>query len=116
MKIKFQADADFNQTILNATIRSEPLIDFQTAGAAGIRGLGDNEVLAFAAKEGRVLVTHDRRTMPFHFTKFIATNKSPGVIIVPQLLASNIVVDDLILIWMATEADEWINRLAYFPL
>ncbi|MCI0691697.1 hypothetical protein L0337_06765 [candidate division KSB1 bacterium] len=38
MKIKFQADADFNQIILNATIRSEPLIDFQSVVAAGIRG------------------------------------------------------------------------------
>jgi hypothetical protein len=116
LKIKFQADADFNQTILNATIRSEPLIDFQTAGIAGIRGLGDDEVLAVAAKSERVLVTHDRRTMPFHFKKFISANESPGVIIVPQLLASNIVVDDLILIWMVTEADEWINRLAYLPI
>lgn len=116
MKIKFQADADFNQTILNATIRNEPLIDFQTAGAAGIRGLGDDEVLAHAAKAERVLVTHDRRTMPFHFAQFITANKSPGVIVVPQLLASNIVVDDLILIWVVTEADEWINRLAYFPI
>ena len=116
MKIKLQADADFNQTILNATIRSEPLIDFQTAGAAGIRGLSDDEVLAFASKSGRVLVTHDRRTMPFHFKKFISANKSAGVIIVPQLLASNIVVDDLLLVWMVTEADEWINRLTYFPI
>jgi len=36
--------------------------------------------------------------MPFHFKKFISANKSSGVIIVPQLLTANIVVDDLILI------------------
>jgi len=116
LKIKFQADADFNQIILNAAIRSEPLIDFQSAGTAGIHGLSDTEVLALAAKWGRLLVTHDQTTMPTHFANFIATAQSAGVLIVPQHLPFNVVVDELILIWLATEAEEWINRIAYLPL
>lgn len=34
MKIRFQADAHFNQIIVKATLRLEPGIDFQTAHAA----------------------------------------------------------------------------------
>lgn len=116
MKIKFQADADFNQIILNATIRSEPLIDFQSAVAAGIHGLSDKEVLALAATWGRVLVTHDQTTMPTHFANFISTDQSAGVLVVPQHLPFNIVVDELVLIWLVTETEEWINRIAYLPL
>lgn len=31
MRVRFQADADLNQTIVLALLRREPVIDFQTA-------------------------------------------------------------------------------------
>lgn len=116
MKIRFQADANLNQIILLATVRHEPAIDFQTAMAAGLASLSDKEVLAMAAREGRVLVTHDRKTMPRHFSEFITTDTSPGLLIIPQHLSVASAVEDLILIWFATEADEWINRICSLPL
>ncbi len=67
MKVRFQADADLNQIIVKATLRLEPGIDFQTAPTAGLAGLRDSEVLALAARQGRILVSHDRKTMPGHF-------------------------------------------------
>lgn len=63
MKVRFQADADLNQTIILALLRHEPGIDFQTASNAGLAGLDDATVLALAAHEGRLLVTHDQSTM-----------------------------------------------------
>ena len=116
MKIRFQADANLNHIILLATLRYEPAIDFQTALAAGLTSLSDKEVLAMAAKEGRGLVTHDRKTMPRHFSEFITTETSPGLFIIPQYLPVASAVADLILIWSATEADEWINRICFLPL
>ncbi len=64
MTVQFQADANLNQIILLAARRREPALDFQTAMEAGLSGVNDPEVLARAAREGRILVTHDRRTMP----------------------------------------------------
>jgi hypothetical protein len=58
------ADADFNADIVAAVVRREPSVDFQTADAADLGGLDDFQVLTLAAREGRILVTHDRRTMP----------------------------------------------------
>jgi hypothetical protein len=116
MKIRFQADADLNHIILLATVRREPEIDFQSAVTAGLAGLNDREVLATVSKEGRVLVTHDRKTMPTHFSDFITAESSSGVIVVPQNLSIISVVEDLILIWFITEAEEWINRICYLPL
>jgi hypothetical protein len=66
MKVRFQADADFNQNTVRAVRRRAPAIDFQTAHEAGLHGLDDQAVLAQAAREGRLLVSHDRRTMPNH--------------------------------------------------
>jgi hypothetical protein len=106
MTIRFQADADFNQTILLGAIRREPGLDFQTAFVGGLAGLADADVLAKAADFGRILVTHDQRTMPGHFAEFAKRRASPGLIVVRQSLAVSAVVDDLLLIHATTEADE----------
>jgi hypothetical protein len=73
-------------------------------------------VLARAARDGRILVTHDVRTMPRHFAEFVQGNASPGVIIVPQHLPVSAVVDELLLIWSATTSEDWANRICYLPL
>ncbi len=116
MKIRYQADADLNEVILLAAIRREPAIEFQSASAAGLFGLKDPEVLTRASRESRLLVTHDQRTMPRHFADFTARHKSFGVLVVPQHLPVTAVVDDLLLIWDATEAEEWLNRICFLPL
>ena len=67
MKVSFQADADLKEPIVLAVKRSAPEIDFKTATEANLEGLDDTVVLGIAAQEGRLLVSHDRRTMPYHF-------------------------------------------------
>lgn len=116
MKVRFQADADFNQDIVQAVRRRVPAVDFQTAHEAGLAGLDDKVVLEKAAQEGRVVVSYDRRTMPFHFASFLAACMSAGVIIVPKNLPVRQAVEDLILIWEASEAEEWINQIDSLPL
>ncbi len=89
-------------------------IDFRTATSANLAGLKDQDVLAIAARDGRV--THDQSTMPRHFREFVRSQRSSGVIIVPQHLPLREAADDLILIWTATDAEEWANRIAYLPI
>ncbi len=116
MPVRFQADADLNQIIVSAVLRRVPAIEFKTATAVGLAGLADQEVLARAARDGRILVTHDQTTMPRHFGPFVQAQRSPGLLVVPQHLALRHVMDDLILIWTATEADEWVNRVVFLPI
>ena len=71
-------------------------MDFHTAMEAGLAGLMDPAVLARAAHDGSVLVTHDRKTMPQHFAAFITTATSVGVLIIPQYLSVAAAVDDLL--------------------
>jgi hypothetical protein len=116
MSVRFQADADLNHIIVKAMLRREPSIDFQTAHAAGLVGVPDPEVLALAAQAGRVLVTHDRKTMRTHFAEFIGHTVSSGVIVLPQKLPVRAAVEDLLLIWTACDAEEWRNRIQVLPL
>ena len=73
MKVRFQADADLRRPIIAGLRRREPTIDFRTAHEAGLAGLNDATVLAIAADDGRLLVSHDVSTMPEHFARFIQT-------------------------------------------
>ncbi len=116
MTIRYQADADLNQAIVTGVLRREPTIDFQTAFAAGLEGVKDLEVLALAAQQGRILVSHDRKTMPSEFAKFITNNQSSGAIIVSRKLPIEAVIEELLLIWAASSVEEWVNRIAKLPL
>jgi len=115
VKPRFQADADLNEDIVTGVLRREPEIDFQTATAAGLRGLSDLEVLALAAEEGRILVSHDRRTMPQTFGKFIQGKSSPGLFLISQKTDLLIAIESVLLVWSATEHDEWTNRMVALP-
>ncbi len=117
MKVRFLADADLNKTIVSGVLRREPSLDFLTAQAAGLRRMTDPEVLALAAEQQRVLVSHDVGTMPAHFRAFQNTRKHcAGVFLVPQSLDVGTAIDELLLIWLASEASEWENRLVWLPL
>ncbi|MBE9125850.1 MULTISPECIES: DUF5615 family PIN-like protein [unclassified Coleofasciculus] len=116
MKICFQADADLNQAIVTGILRREPTIDFKTSNGSNLSGLSDLEVLNLSTEEGRVLVSHDQRTMPRYFTEFLVTQSSSGVIIVLKSLPVSEVINNLIKIWQTSEAEDWVNRIAYLPL
>lgn len=116
MNVRYQADADLNQAIVTGVLRREPTVDFQTAFAAGLEGVKDSGVLAIAAQQGRILVSHDRKTMPSEFATFITSNQSSGVIIVSRKLPIEVVIEELLLIWAASSAEEWVNRIAKLPL
>jgi hypothetical protein len=86
LSIRFQADNDLKRIIVDATLRREPRIDFQTAQAGRLDGLDDEAVLRQAASQSRILVSHDKRTMPKTLASMVASGgASPGVLLViPQ--------------------------------
>jgi Domain of unknown function (DUF5615) len=115
--IRFLADADLNKFIVGGCLRREPAMDFLSAKEANLRRVPDPKVLALAAEQERILVSHDTQTMPRHFGDFLqAHGSSPGLILVPQLLPIGKAVEDLLLIWGASDAAEWKNRILRIPL
>jgi hypothetical protein len=84
MTPRFLADADFNQRIVLGLRRREPAVDFRDARSGGVIGAEDATVLRIAAESGRILISHDRKTIPGHLARFLKDHASPGVIIVSQ--------------------------------
>jgi hypothetical protein len=116
VRVKFQADANFNQHIVSGLLRRIPEISFQTSREAGLENLPDPEVLSLAAREGRILVTHDRRTMPLHFANFLSLQTSPGVFLVPKRRPVRTIIEELILIWSASDSEDYVNQILTLPL
>jgi hypothetical protein len=116
MKVRFQAGADLNAEIVLGVRRREPSIDFQMAEEANLRRFPDPQVLALAAQETRILVTHDRRTMPRHFADFILYQSSPGVLIIAQTVSVRVAIEELLLVWAASDSEEWRNLIVELPL
>jgi predicted nuclease of predicted toxin-antitoxin system len=116
MRVRFQADADLDGRILRGLRRAAPDVDIRTAADAGLAGLEDPEVLRIAADSGRILVSQDRRTMPAHFARFSAAAQSPGVILLREATPISTAIEELVLIWNTSDAEEWIGRLVWIPL
>jgi hypothetical protein len=116
MTPRFQADADFNHKVVLGLRRREPAVDFRDAHEGGIIGAPDLEVLRIAAESGRILVSHDRKTLPGHFARFLEESSSPGVILVSQDLDIGSAIEDLLLIWAASDAEDWRDNIGFVPL
>lgn len=116
MTPKFLADADLNHKIVVSLRRREPAVDILDAHRGEVIGLADPDVLAVAAATGRILVSHDHKTMPGHFNAFIQQQSSPGVFLVAQSVDIGKAVDELLLVWATSDSAEWVNQLNYLPL
>ena len=116
MKVRFLADANFNRKIIAGVLRRESRISFLSGAEVDLTGIPDLQVLALAASEGRLLLTHDIRTMVSAFEEFTSANSSGGVLLVAQNAPVGPVINGLIRIWEESSAEEWKNRIGWIPL
>lgn len=60
---RFLADNDLKEAIILDTARREAAIEFPCLRDLGLETLSDNDVLAYAAAEHFIVVSHDVNTM-----------------------------------------------------
>ena len=116
MSIRFQADNDLKFAIVKAVRRREPAIDFASAQESGLDGLSDPDLLDRATSDGRVLVSHDLRTMLDHFRSHLAAGKtSPGLLLVSQGESIGEVFEALVVLWAVTDPSELSDQAYRLP-
>ena len=114
--LRLLIDQDLDHDILRALIRAIPQLDAVTAFEIGMAEAPDPQLLAWAALEGRVIVTHDRRTMPEHTADLMGAGKDvAGLFVVPRGLPLRQVIEDLELAITCSENAEWVNVVRYLP-
>lgn len=114
--MKFLADENFNNRILRGLLRQMPSIDLLRVQDLMIAGKDDETVLEWAASEGLILLTHDRRTVPYYaLQRMMRGAEVAGVIVVPDHLAHGVAIDNLLVIASCSTAEEWRGRIEYLP-
>lgn len=115
--ISVAVDENFDHHVLRALVRRVPGLDHRLVTSAGLGGAPDEAVLDWAAREDRVVLTHDVRTMTrFAYERVARGEHMPGVIEVRSQAAIREVVDDLVLLVTCVTADECRNRVLYVPM
>ena len=115
--LRFAADENFNNDIVRGLRRRLPLLDLIRVQDAGLSGADDPTVLAWAAREGRVLLTHDVATMTlFALNRVEAGQPMPGVFEVPRSVPAGLTIEELLLIAECSHPSEWEGQVRYLPL
>ncbi len=115
--MRFLADENFNNKILRGVLQENPDFDFIRVQDTEIYEADDPTVLAWAAKEGRILLTRDANTMiDFAYDRVRAGLLMPGVIEIRQQVPIGEAIIELLIMISASDASEWENRVTYLPL
>lgn len=115
--ISLAIDENFDHHILRALLRRVPALDVKTVQQESLHGASDPDVLAWAAAEGRVLLTHDVQTVTrFAYERVERGEPMPGVIEIPSRATVAEVLDDLVLVVTCAAAADCSDQVVYLPL
>ena len=115
--LRLVIDENFDQRILRGLRLRFPTLDFVVVQGTALQGVQDPPLLAWAAEQQRIVVTHDLKTMPKHAYERMKTGQPmPGVIAVPDSLAIGQVIEELATLIDCSDQHEWENLVVYLPL
>jgi predicted nuclease of predicted toxin-antitoxin system len=116
--LRLLADENINHDLLRGALRRQPKLDVMLVQAVGLSQADDPEILSWAAREGRVVLTHDVNTMTrFAFERVQRGEPMAGVFIVRQQGAAlSRIIDDLLLLNECSDTSEWDGQILFLPL
>ena len=76
----------------------------------------DRSILLWAERQGRILITEDKNTMPAHLaTHLQGGHHSPGIFMVRPGTRVPDLLELLVLVTQASPSAEWRDRIEYIP-
>lgn len=110
-------DENFNNNILRGLIRRKPELDIMRIQDTEVSGADDPTVLEWAAKENRILLTHDVSTITKYAYERVASGKPmPGVFASGSTYPVSRIIEDILLLVEASVEGEWEGQILYLPL
>jgi hypothetical protein len=95
--LRLLADENFNGSIIRGLLRRQPEMDVVRVQDVGLSGVDDRLVLAWAANEGRVLLTHDQKTVPtYAYERVMAGIPMPGIFIGDTYMPVQQAIEDIV--------------------
>jgi len=115
--LRFAADENFKSAILRGILRRKPNLDIVRVQDVGLSEEDDDVILEWAAKENRILLTHDVSTITdFAYQRVRAGKSMPGVFEVGRSVSIRTAIEDILLIAETSLEGEWEGQVRYLPL
>ncbi len=115
--MRFAADENLDGRILEGLQYRLPEFNIVRVQDTGMFQSPDPELLAWLAEEGRILLTHDIKTMPgFVYERVNVGLPTPGVIAVRRNTPLGQAISELELVISIGEPEDFENQVRYIPL
>lgn len=115
----FLIDENLPPVIAAQVRRHEPRIQVLAIGQSGapVKGALDPQLLCWIEENDCLLVTNNRTSMPGHLRAHRAAGGHiPGILVTPFPLDIGMLVEELILIWVASLPNEYRDQIVYLPV
>src|SRR5579872_1695650 len=110
------ADENFSQRILRGIKLRVRGLDALVAQNTGLCGASDPALLAWAAEQRRVLLTHDRQTIPrYAYDRIRSYQPMPGVIVVSDTMPVGEAIETLTIYLECSMPEELENLVVFVP-
>ena len=114
--MKWLADECFDNDIIRGLLRRSPGFDLiRPQDAFEVAGRDDETLLAWAAKNDRVVLTHDLATM-IPALRSGHERSSSAIVLVPDSLPLGQVIDEVLLLDQCSRESDWRSGVIYLPL
>ena len=117
--VKYLIDVDTTPKLRDGLRRRQPSIDVRVVGDGGApaHGTKDPEILDFLQREGYILVTFNRKTIPKHLQEHLQKGRHvSGIFLLRKGASYRRILEDLELVWYIGELDEYRDKITYIPL
>lgn len=115
--MRLLTDENFNGAILRGLVRRLPDLDVARVQDVDLLHADDPTILEWAANNDRILLTHDVATVTQYAYQRVSQGlPMPGVIEVIATAPIGRIIDDLGLLILCSEPDEYANQVIYVPL
>ena len=115
--LRYAADENFNNDILRGLRRRDDRIDVVRVQDVDLSATLDPIILDWAARENRVVLSHDVSTMVgFAYDRVKAGQPMPGLVEVSRQVPLGEAIEDLLLLAQCSVEGEWEGQVLYLPL
>ncbi len=115
--IKLLTDENFDGDILRGMLRRMPDLDVMRVQDIGLSQTPDPIILAWAAANQRILLTHDMKTIPdFANDRVRAGELMPGVFLVNDQMPKGQAIEELLFAIECLDAEAAKDEVRRFPL
>jgi len=115
--LRLLADQNFDERILRGVRKDLPDIDLVLVRHVGLKDAADPVILAWAAEDARLLLTHDVTTMShFAYARVADGLPMPGVFLVSDRMPIGQAIDKIAALAGASDEGEWEGQVRHLPL